>query len=88
MSHDAVRFQQTPNPNALKCVLNRPVGGGRRSYFNAEEARDDALAAALFAIPGVTNVLIQGDWVTVGKSPGADWKSIQPSIERVLREVR
>lgn len=88
MSDGRVRFQQTPNPNALKCVLSRPLAGGRRSYFNAEQARDDPLAAALFAIPGVTNVLIQNDWVTVSKSAQADWASIRPAVERVLREAQ
>jgi hypothetical protein len=83
-----VRFQETPNPNALKCVLPHRLGGGRRSYFRPGDARDDPLAAALFAIPGVANVLIHDDWVTVGKTPDADWKSLRPALERVLREAR
>ncbi len=81
-----VRFQETPNPNAVKCVLDRPVGGSR-SYFNGAQATDDALGRALFAIPGVVNVLMHGDWITVGKAPEAPWKSLRAAVERVLREA-
>lgn len=81
-------FQETPNPHALKCVLDREMAPERRSFFNAEQAGGDPIAAALFAIPGVTNVLMSGDWLTVGKSPEAEWKTVKAGITRVLREAR
>lgn len=84
MGYRVRTFQETPNPNALKCVLDRSVGGGMRSYFNAGDAAGDALGAALFAVPGVTNVLINGGWITVSKRPEAAWKEIRAGVERVL----
>lgn len=76
-----IRFEPTPNPNAIKCVVDPasidlgPADPdlGIRSYFNADAARDadDPLAHALFAIPGVANLLIHTAFITVGKSPGA-----------------
>lgn len=84
----AVRaFQDTPNPNALKCVLDRSAGEGSRSFFNAEAAAGDPIASRLFAIDGVTNVLIHGDWITVNKRAEAAWAGIKRAVERVLREV-
>lgn len=88
MAHAVVRFQETPNPNAIKCVVEGRFADAPRSYFNAEQAAADSLAAALFALPGVTNVLIHEEFVTVGKSPAADWGRIKPGVERVLREAR
>ncbi len=79
-------FQPTPNPNAIKCLLDGRLENAPRSYFKAEDARNDPLAARLFAIPGVTNLLLQPDWITVSKAPDADWKPIRLAIERVLRE--
>lgn len=87
MPYKVVRFQNTPNPNALKCILDRPVPAHPRSYFSAPEARGDALGSALFAIGGITNVLIGDGWVTVNKSPEALWDPIKSGVERVLGEA-
>jgi hypothetical protein len=85
-----VEFQSTPNPNAIKCVLDGPVpvlagSAGVRSYREASAAAGDPVAAAMFAIAGVRNVLIVGNWITVGKDEAATWKTLKPQIERVLQ---
>ena len=81
-----VRFDATPNPNALKCVPGSPIGDSVRSYFRAEEAASagDPLAVRLFALPGVTNVLIHTDWVTVCKAPDAAWGPIKEGVRAAL----
>jgi hypothetical protein len=71
VGYQVTDFQDTPNPNALKCVLDHspaPVEG-LRSYLAAPDPTRDALAAALFSVPGVIGVLINPGWVTVSKSP-------------------
>ena len=78
-----IRFETTPNPNALKCVTDGAIVDGIRSYRSAEDA-DDALPRALFEIPGVTGVLINNNWMTVNKSPDASWKTIRPAVEEIL----
>ncbi len=87
MPYTVTRFQSTPNPNAVKCVLDRTTGEAVRSYFNAGAAQDDPVASALFAIDGVTNVLINDDWITVSKRPDAKWPAIKSAVERALRGV-
>lgn len=83
-------FQETPNPAALKCVLDRPVdplGEGHapiRSYRTPEAAAHDPLASRLFAVTGVANVLIADTWVTVGKADSAAWKTLKPAIVKAL----
>lgn len=82
-------FESTPNPNAIKCELGggdtAPLAGGAiRSYRTREEAATDPLAVALFAIDGVTNVLITSAWFTVGKRPEVEWKSLKPKIKRAV----
>lgn len=79
-----VEFEATPNPNAVKCRLDGRVSDGPRSYFNAPAAEGDPLARALFAIPGVTNVLILGDWITVSKDPKTAWPAVKGAVRRVL----
>lgn len=90
MPYTITQFQVTPNPHALKCVLDRRIAPSGRSYRSREEAPDpaaDPLGAALFAIPGVTGVLIQPDWFTISKSPDAEWSAIRREAQRALREL-
>jgi hypothetical protein len=82
-----VCFETTPNPNALKCVVEAPDAAGPvRSYFSAEQADEarDGLARSLFAIPGVTNVLIHTAFVTVGKAPEAKWPAIKKRVRAAI----
>lgn len=74
-------IEDTPNPNAVKFTLHEPLTWGMtHSYENAEQAKDDALASALFAIPHVSNVFYVDRWLTVTQDGGADW----PALVRLL----
>lgn len=88
MGYTVTEFQTTPNPNALKCILSAsPAPQGPRSYLTKEAAANDPLAAALFAIPGVRNLLIHHGWITIGKDPAADWKPLKRELQRVLKDA-
>ena len=70
-------IEDTPNPNAVKFILKEPLTWGiTRSYENAEQARDDALAAALFDIEHVSNVFYVDRWLTVTQDGEADWPEL------------
>jgi len=79
-----VETQPTPNPNALKFILDRPISDQPISFFNAAAAKDHALATKLFAIEGVTTLLLLGDFVTVNKSPDKKWNQLTAAIKQVL----
>lgn len=87
MPYEVVEFEDTPNPNAVKCWLDRPISDQPRSFYTVELAAGDPIAAALFAEAGVNNVLFNGAWLTVNKPPEADWASVKASVQRVLKEV-
>lgn len=76
----------TPNPDSLKftAVATSFIEGGLRSYSRLEEAEDDPLASSLFAIEGVADVLILPAFLTITKSPAADWNRLLPQIEVAL----
>jgi hypothetical protein len=82
------KFQSTPNPNAIKCILRTPLTAGPfpRSYFTSSAVESDALAAKLFSLQGVTNILIHENWVTVSKAPDVQWSKLKPQIEAVFAE--
>jgi len=84
MPFKVLEVQPTPNPNAAKFILDGPISEQPTSFFNAEQAKGHPVAAQLFEIPGVTSVLMLGDFVTVNKRPEVKWNSITERVEAVL----
>ena len=87
MAFCVLEVQPTPNPNALKFILDRPIAEQPTSFLAASAADGHPIAGRLFAIPGVSSLLLLGDFVTVNKSPDANWADIKPRVQRVLSEV-
>jgi hypothetical protein len=89
MSETTVRFQPTPNPNAGKFTLNRKVMEGKasKSFYNAEDAADSPVAAALFEVEGVVSLFMVDDFITVTKSPEADWETLIPKVQAVIEQA-
>src|SRR5205823_3854221 len=61
-------IQPTPNPDALKFILDQPISERPVSFFNAAAAKDHPQAKQLFDIQGVSSLLFLGDFVTINKS--------------------
>jgi len=59
-------------------------GSGESGTFNAAAAKGCPLAEKLFAIPGVSSLLLLGDFITVNKTAGSDWGEITPRVKAVL----
>ncbi len=88
MTDPRVRFQATPNPNAGKFIVDRPVveGHASRSFYSAAQAESDPLASALFAIEGVQSLFMVEDFITVTKTPGADWGRLVAEVGAVIEQ--
>ena len=84
MGYRVIEIQPTPNPNALKFVLDRQVSQQPLSFFNAAAATDYPLAKRLFEIAGVSSLLLLGDFITINKSPGGDWDDIKDQARSAL----
>ncbi|HLA75093.1 MAG TPA: NifU family protein [Gammaproteobacteria bacterium] len=79
-------IEGTPNPNAIKFVLKEPLTYGiTRSFDNAQAADSDPLAAALFAIPHVSNVFYVDHWITVTQDGGAAWPELLKQLAVPIR---
>lgn len=83
-----INIEPTPNPNALKFVVNRPfVPNGSVTYQTALDAAMDPLGAALFGVRGVTSVFYMNDFVTLTKSEDVLWEDIVEDAEGVISSV-
>ena len=81
-----VDIDETPNPNARKFLLREPLSWGiAHSYENAQQAQNDALASALFAIAHVSNVFYIDSWLTVTQDGQADWNKLAREIAVPVR---
>ncbi len=78
--------QPTPNPNSLKIVTDAGpfIENGLLSFGSEEEAKQHPLGRLLFAVPGVSNVLILPQFLTVTKHPASAWDTLLPKLEAVL----
>lgn len=85
MSDLTIRSEETPNPNARRYVLNRPVQDQPKGRFFTEAAvGDEPLVQALFALDGVASVMLLPNSVTINKEPGRDWADLDAASRSAL----
>jgi Fe-S cluster biogenesis protein NfuA len=74
-----IQTEPTPNPNTLKFLPGEPVAKGAVSDFSStEDAAASPLAAALFAVDGVTRAFFGADFISLSKAADADWAVVKP----------
>ncbi|HOI29416.1 MAG TPA: NifU family protein [Melioribacteraceae bacterium] len=73
----------TPNPQALKFILNEKLLNKETRHFkNKEEAVQDPLANGIFGIDGVVSVFYMDKFITIEKDQKVQWGQIQkPFVE-------
>lgn len=78
--------QSTPNPNALKFVVNVAVKTeGNYTYKSAAACADNPLARAIFEInPHVSEVYFFDNYITVTQDGGADWDELEEKIRSAI----
>lgn len=82
-------IEHTPNPNAMKFVLNEPLTNGftTRSFDSPEEAEAVPLARRIFEIDHVISVYFADRWLTVTQDGGASWPELMRQIAVPIREA-
>ena len=72
--------------DTCKFTVSRSLHPGGPFFFvNKERAAGSPLVERLFALPGVTNVLIAESVVTIGKEPEASWSGLKAAIGTSIR---
>ena len=84
----AVDIQPTPNPNALKFIIDQTVRDeGKTSFKNPTQAKDVPLASALFDLRGVDQVHMFQNVITVSKFSFEPWDSLEPTIVTTIENM-
>ena len=78
----------TPNPQALKFVLNEKLLNiETRSFQSKEEAESDPLAKQIFELEGVVSVFYMDKFVTIEKEPTTSWNKIQKPFAEIVKAL-
>jgi Fe-S cluster biogenesis protein NfuA len=84
MEH-TVTVQPTPNPNALKFVLNVPVKSTDSAIFRAhQDAALVPLAAAIMKLEGVSEVYFSGKFITVTQTGAVNWDVLEKEVTQAI----
>lgn len=83
-----IRLEFTPNPNALKYVVDDHtlLPRGTASFTDQAGAESSPLAKRLMGIPGVSSCMIGSNWVSVTKSDEGDWEVLDLKTREALKD--
>ncbi len=80
-----VTVQPTPNPNALKFVLNTIVKSKDSAVFKrGADAGKNVIGASILSLKGVTEVYFSSHFITVTQDGSADWSSLEREVTNVI----
>ena len=88
MSTPDIFIQPTPNPNALKFIVDREVKhDGKATFKSAKDCQGVPLAEALFDLRGVDQIHFFQNVVTVSKFSFEDWDSLEPAVRTTIENM-
>ena len=95
-----IQIESTPNPNALKFIVDtKVIDQGKATFYVGDDFIDNALVRDLLAITGITQVHFFENVISITKSgntrdistgvidtdiPDVQWKDLSSKIESVL----
>ena len=82
-----IDIQPTPNPNALKFIINMPVKlEGNSTYKSPSECQDNQLALELFKVRGIDQLHFFENVIAITKFSYEDWTSVETGVMKILKE--
>ncbi len=81
-----IQLEWTPNPNTLKYVVDQPlIPSGAVAFRDRQSAAGKSpLAEKLFAIEGVSAVMLGTNFVTISKGEAGDWDTMNEAVTAAL----
>ncbi len=74
----------TPNPNSIRVGLSQPMFPSAVTFRSASDAGEQPIAKDLLSIPGVVQVFMLNNFISINKDPGVDWAKIEPRVAEIL----
>jgi len=81
-----VRPQPTPNPHAIKFIINQPVKlEGKVSYRSLEEAKHVTIAESVFALDNISQVFLFQNTMTVTHNGNWDNEDLKTFVVPIIK---
>lgn len=88
MSTPEVYVEPTPNPNALKFIVERDVIlQGKAAFKSMIDCEKIPLAQALFDLRGVDQIHFFQNVITVSKFSFEDWDVLEPTVKTTIENM-
>lgn len=80
-----VYAESTPNPTAMKFVVNKKLVPTSYEFVTLEDAKHSPLATELFHLPFVKSVFFDENFISITKHDNADWSEITTELRNFLK---
>jgi Fe-S cluster biogenesis protein NfuA len=80
-----VYAESTPNPSAMKFVVNKKITDQTLSFENIETAQDAPLIKGLFNFPFVKEVFIDENYISISKLETTLWEEVVMEIRAFIK---
>ena len=80
-----VYAESTPNPNAMKFVVNKRIVNDIFEFKSIEETNDSPLAKSLFGFPFVKEVFFDFNFVSIIQNSEHDWQENVMDVREFIR---
>ena len=84
MANLPFRIGPTPNPNSIRVGFSEQVAASAMTFRTVAEAEGEPMAREILGIPGVVQVFMLNDFISINKDPGAEWAKIEPRVAEIL----
>ena len=82
-----IHTEGTPNPNALKFVLDKELlGKDTYNFPDKTSSKDSPLATKLFELGSVKEVFLGKDFITISKAPETSWDMIYDKLIETINK--
>ena len=82
-----VRVMETPNPMAVKLIVNFPVKAeGKASFTTKEEVSHTPLLLNFFDIPGVHQIHVFENQITLSHQGAVSFEEIEKKAEKIIKD--
>ncbi|MCY4380507.1 MAG: NifU family protein [Proteobacteria bacterium] len=83
-----IRIQSTPNPRAQKYIVQESVKSSSKiSYQEPDECQHVPLAHGLLQIPGVIQVHLFENVVTITQNGARNWQELDQLVEEIIDDL-
>ncbi|MGE3975339.1 MAG: NifU family protein [Bdellovibrionales bacterium] len=82
----SVTYENTPNPNSMKFMVNQNIIEEPVAYTSSTEASSSPLAEKLFGFPWMAGVFVGTDFITITKQDWVDWDVLSEPLRDLIEE--